>query len=66
MTNDIKITLTLENAITQKEAARLLGVTPMTLWRWAQAGKIHAVKFGRYRLIPKSEVERLQQARPKP
>jgi len=41
------------------EAAKVLGITPMTLHRWCLKGKIQAVKVGSYRAIPKSEIERL-------
>jgi len=56
----MKITLSTDDALTQKEAAEALGVTTMTIWRWIRDGKIVAVKFGNYQLIPKSEVERLK------
>jgi len=47
--------------LTTKEAARLLRVTPLTLWRWHKRGDAHAVqvvKGGRLRW-PRHEVERL-------
>jgi len=40
-------------------AALELHVTRMTIYRWANAGKILAVKFGKSTFIPKSEIERL-------
>jgi excisionase family DNA binding protein len=57
------ITISVTNAVSLKEAADELGITTMTLWRWMDKGKIIAVKFGRYRMIPKSEIERLQKER---
>ena len=54
------ITISLSNALGFKEAATELNITTMTLWRWVRDGKIIAVKFGRYRLIPASEVERIK------
>ena len=49
-----------EKLLTPKEAAKLLGVHPLTLYRWAKAGKIKCVvtPSGRYR-YPFSEVKRI-------
>ena len=46
--------------VSMREAARLLGITAMTLHRWCHKGKIQAVKVGSYRAIPKSEIKRLR------
>lgn len=54
------ITISVDNALTYKEAAKELDITTMTLWRWIRDGKILAVKLGRYKFIPKSEIERLR------
>jgi len=40
-------------------AARYLGLHPMTVRRWIDAGKIQAVQIGREARIPMSEIERL-------
>src|SRR5215471_13885565 len=40
-------------------AAQYLGLHPMTVRRWIDAGKIHAVQIGREARIPMSEIERL-------
>jgi len=42
------------------EVARILGVAPLTVWRWCKEGKIKAGKTpgGQFR-IPREEVERL-------
>jgi len=45
-----------------KDAAKALGITPMTLHRWCHKGKIQAIQVGAYRAIPKSEIERLKEA----
>lgn len=44
-----------------KEAARLLGVSPMTLRRWDEQGKLkaHRHPINRYRLYKKSDLETL-------
>lgn len=39
--------------------ARKLGVHPLTVRRWARAGKIKAVQLGREMRVPASEIERL-------
>jgi len=57
------ITISIEDALTQREASQVLHITPMTLWRWIRDGKIATIKLGRFKLIPKSEVERLTNAR---
>jgi excisionase family DNA binding protein len=41
------------------EAARRLGLRPVTIRQWAAARKIARVKLGRRVLIPAHEVERL-------
>ena len=43
------------------EAAKSLGVTRVTLYRWIDKGKIQSLMFGCYRAIPRSEVDRLKQ-----
>ena len=45
------------------DASKALGITTMTLHRWIAKGKIQAVRVGAYRAIPKSEVERLKDAK---
>lgn len=42
---------------TQGEAAGVLGVTPVTVWRWIKEGRFHTQRVGREVLIPKWEVE---------
>jgi len=46
--------------LTPAEAARLLGVKPNTVTRWARAGKVSAIQtMGGHRRFRRSEVERL-------
>ncbi len=40
------------------EAAKILGIGYVTVWRWIRAGKLIPVKMGGRTLIPKSEIER--------
>ena len=45
---------------TTYEVARILDVSPMTVWRWCKSGKIKAVKTpGGYYSIPREEVEKI-------
>ena len=47
--------------ITIKQAAKILGVHPITLRRWDKNGKLQAVRhrFNGYRLYIKKDVEKL-------
>jgi len=54
------IIISVEDALTQKEASQLLAITPMTLWRWIRDGKIAIITLGRYKLIPRYEIERIK------
>jgi excisionase family DNA binding protein len=45
---------------TEQEAAKLLGVNPITIWRWVKAGKLDLQHVGREALIPKWEIEVLR------
>lgn len=50
----------LKDYITIKEAAELLGVTPMTLRRWDKGNKLKPYRqpFSSYRLYKKSELNK--------
>lgn len=45
-------------------AARRLGLHPMTVRRWIEAGKINSVQIGREARIPVTEIERLMGEQP--
>jgi excisionase family DNA binding protein len=45
---------------TEKQAAKLLGITRITIWRWVRGGKLNAQYIDRIVLIPKCEVELLK------
>lgn len=55
-----KIMKNLKDYITVKEAAEILGVSPLTLKRWDKAGKLRCYRnpANNYRLYRKSELER--------
>ena len=49
-----------EALLTRSEVARILGVSPTTVTRWARAGKISAIKtLGGHRRFKASEIEQL-------
>lgn len=50
--------------LTVKEASRILGVTPVTLRRWDNAGKLKAKRhpMNNYRIYDPVEVEALKKA----
>lgn len=46
--------------VNQVTAAELLGVTPMTIRRWMDAGKLEAVIVGGYRMVTRTEIDKLK------
>jgi len=50
-----------KNYVTIKEAAEILGVSPMTLRRWDKKGKLKAVRhcFNNYRIYNRKEIEKI-------
>jgi DNA-binding transcriptional MerR regulator len=44
-------------AFREKEAAKILGVSPRTLWNWEQDGLIQAIRRARVKLYPLSSLE---------
>lgn len=57
------ITISVQDAFSYKDAAKELGITTMTLWRWVRDRKIVAVRLGRYKFIPGTEIERIRNAK---
>jgi len=45
---------------TESQAAELLGVNRITVWRWIKSGKFNVQHIGGVVLIPKWEVELLK------
>lgn len=45
--------------LTVKEAAKLLGVSPLTLRNWDKSGKLKAIRhpINNYRLYPREQIE---------
>ena len=58
-----QITITVNDVLGPREAAKELGITQMTLWRWSQAGKIGSLRVGKTRIYPVSEITRLKKER---
>jgi excisionase family DNA binding protein len=58
----MEITFKSTDILSISEAAKQLGITRMTLYRWIDKGKIQSLMFGGYRAIPVEEVERLKAA----
>ena len=54
----------LHDYVNQSRTAEVLGVSRMTIWQWIKDGRIQAVIIGGLRMIPRSEVERLQKEIP--
>lgn len=48
-----------KNFLTVKEAAKLLGVSPLTLRNWDKSGKLKAIRhpINNYRLYPREQIE---------
>ena len=59
----MEITFKSTDILSISEAAKQLGITRMTLYRWIDKGKVQSLMFGGYRAIPVAEVERLKAAR---
>jgi len=51
------VTIETDSLLTITEAAKILGVTRMTIYRWINKGKIRSVSFGTINYIPRQDVE---------
>jgi len=51
----------IDEFLTVPKAAKQLGKSKMTLYRWIEANKLIAITFGGILFVPKSEVERCRQ-----
>ena len=45
-----------EDVMTTEQVAEVLHVTPRTVYRWVDAGKLHPIKLEKRLLYPRSEV----------
>jgi excisionase family DNA binding protein len=48
---------------TEQQAAKILAVNRITIWRWIKDGKFTSQQVGREVLIPKWEIELIKQTR---
>lgn len=46
-----------------RDAAKVLGVTRICMWKWIEAGKIRGQKIGRETIFAKWEIEVLKEQR---
>jgi len=51
--------------LTASQAAKKLGVTRVTIWRWGKEGRINGQHIGREMLIPKWEVDVISETKDK-
>lgn len=56
----MEIKIATSDLVSVAQAARELGRHRATIYRWADAGKIHGIELGGIIFIPKSEIERLK------
>ncbi len=56
----MEIRVTSDDLLSVAKAAEALGRPRVTIYRWADAGKIHGIKLGGIIFIPKSEIQRLK------
>lgn len=56
-----KITIDVDELYAPSEAAKRIGIGYATLYRWIKKGKLIPVRVARRTLIPKYEIDRLQQ-----
>lgn len=57
--HDIRPPESHKNYLTVKQAAKLLGIHPLTLRNWDKTGKLKAIRhpINNYRLYPKEQIE---------
>jgi len=61
--NKVEIKVFADDLMTVPKAAKALGHPKMTLYRWIEIGKVHAIKLGGILFVPVSEIERLKEER---
>ena len=58
--NKTEVKILTYDLMTVPRAAKALGLSKMTLYRWIDAGKIISISLGGFLFIPTREVERLK------
>ena len=59
MNNETKITVTTNDLLTVGDAAKILQVSRMTVYRWIEAGKMLSVELGGIVFVAVKEVEKM-------
>ena len=54
-----EVVINTDDLLPVAQVAKLLGRPRITIYRWIEGNKLHAVRFGGILFIPRSEVERL-------
>jgi excisionase family DNA binding protein len=52
-----------EYFFTSGEAARILSINRITVWRWIKSGRLNVQRIGREVLVPKWQVELIRDER---
>lgn len=55
----VKIVIDMPDLYDTNEAAQMLGIGYVTVYRWIKSGKLIPVRVDKRTLIPKSEIKRL-------
>ena len=63
MTKKKNVTIETDSLMTIKAAAKLAGVTRVTIYRWIDAGRIMTVSFGNIKYVVRDDIERIKEAR---
>lgn len=48
-----------DDLISMREAAKIAGVSHVTIWRWIQSGKLEGVRIAGHLLVERSKVAKL-------
>lgn len=59
MDREVRVTVPLEHLHTPSQAAKILRVSRMTLWRWVKAGKITPVEIDHHKFFLGPELKHL-------
>jgi len=59
----MEINVTTDDLMSVQQAAAYLNKPRLTIYRWITKGQLLSVKFGGILYVPKSEVERIKNAR---
>jgi len=58
-----RVTIEVKDVLPPSQAARFLGVSRMTLWRWVKKGKIRAIVFDKQSFFHINELRHLKEQR---